>query len=154
MYEELVKRLIERAARNNFPHHGEGYPTDDAMLMMQAADAIRAFLKAKDDGRLLILDDRAALAIAAGARSIRENKRLAGTTYVYDVFGKDGGPYEINYNDASKILTTIWNAYPLPEPPKEEAYQKTIAPKCENCIYAKSFLPIQSISQLPLFRLW
>ena len=120
MYEELVKRLIERTARNNFPHHGEGYPTDDAMLMMQAADAIRAFLKAKDDGRLLILDDRAALAIAAGARSIRKNKRLAGTTYVYDVFGKDGGPYEINYNDASKILTTIWNAYPLPEPPKEE----------------------------------
>lgn len=35
-----------------------------------------------------------------------------------------------------------------------EAYQKTIAPKCEYCIYAKSFLPIQSISQLPLFRLW
>lgn len=40
MYEELVKRLRERAAWINFPHHGEEYPTEDAMLMMQAADAI------------------------------------------------------------------------------------------------------------------
>ena len=40
MYEELVKRLRERAAWINFPHHGEEYPTEDAKLMMDAADAI------------------------------------------------------------------------------------------------------------------
>ena len=40
MYEELIKRLRERAAWINFPHHGEECPTEDAMLMKQAADAI------------------------------------------------------------------------------------------------------------------
>ncbi len=40
MYDKLAKRLRERAAWINFPHHGEESPTEDAMLMMQAADAI------------------------------------------------------------------------------------------------------------------
>lgn len=67
-------------------------------------------------GRLVALDDGTALAIAAGARAIRENKRLVGSKYVYDVFGKNGGPYEISYHEASEILADIWDAYPLPEP--------------------------------------
>ena len=78
-------------------------------------------LNADDAGRLLALDDRTALAIAAGARAIRENKRLVGTKYVYDVFGKNGGPYEISYHEASEILAAIWDAYPLPEPPGGDA---------------------------------
>ena len=45
MYENLVKRLRERATWINFPHHGEGCPTEDAMLMMQAADAIEELLQ-------------------------------------------------------------------------------------------------------------
>ena len=44
MYEGLVKRLRERAAWINFPHHGEEYPTEDAKLMMDAADAIEELL--------------------------------------------------------------------------------------------------------------
>lgn len=115
-YDGLVERLHKRIAST-----AAGSPLQDDLL--EAADAIEELMyiaKAKNDGKILILNDKIALAMAAGARAIRGNKRLAGTTYVYDVFGKDGGPYEINYNDASEILTTIWNAYPLPEPPKED----------------------------------
>lgn len=46
MCSELLKRLRERAAWINFPHHGEDYPTEDAKLMMDAADAIEELLKA------------------------------------------------------------------------------------------------------------
>ena len=45
MYEELIKRLRERAAWINFPHHGEECPTEDTMLMKQAADAIEELSK-------------------------------------------------------------------------------------------------------------
>ena len=45
MYEELVKRLRERAAWINFPHHGEESPTEDAKLMMDAAEAIEELLQ-------------------------------------------------------------------------------------------------------------
>ena len=45
MYDELVKRLRERAAWINFPHHGEEYPTEDAKLMMDSADAIEELLQ-------------------------------------------------------------------------------------------------------------
>ena len=110
-YEELVKRLREPCQYEN------------CVLCKVAADAIEEIMyiaKAKNDGKILILNDKIALAMAAGARAIRGNKRLAGTTYVYDVLGKDGGPYEINYRDASETLTTIWDTYPLPQPPKEE----------------------------------
>lgn len=93
----------------NCPHeHDLGCRTT---MMGEAADAIEELTA----GRLVALDDRTALAIAAGARAIRENKRLVGTKYVFDVFGKMGGPYEIGCHEASKILASIWNAYPLPE---------------------------------------
>lgn len=44
-YDDLVKRLRERAAWINFPHHGEECPTEDAKLIMQAADAIEELSK-------------------------------------------------------------------------------------------------------------
>ena len=39
-YSELIERLKTRASWINFPHHGEEYPTEDAKLMYDAADAI------------------------------------------------------------------------------------------------------------------
>jgi hypothetical protein len=45
MYEELAKRMRERATWINFPHHGEEYPTEDAKLMMEAADAIEELMR-------------------------------------------------------------------------------------------------------------
>ena len=109
-YEELVKRLRLQARLER--HYNTTGKTSD-----EAADAIEKLTA----GRLVVLDDRTALAIAAGARAIRENKRLVGTKYVYDVFGKNGGPYEISYHEASEILAAIWDAYPLPEPPGGDA---------------------------------
>lgn len=64
-------------------------------------------------GRLILLDDKTALAIAAGARAIKTNRRCETATYVYDLFGEDGGPYEISYQTAYERLMDIWDSYPL-----------------------------------------
>lgn len=49
-------------------------------------------------------DDKLYLAMLAGARAIENSKRLCGTTYCYDVFGEFGGPKEISYSEAARIL--------------------------------------------------
>lgn len=49
-------------------------------------------------------DKRLALAMRAGARAILKNKRLDGTTYVFDVFGEYGEPKEISYYEAAQML--------------------------------------------------
>lgn len=49
-------------------------------------------------------NDKLHLAMLAGARAIENNKRLCGTTYCYDVFGRFGGPKEISYSEAARIL--------------------------------------------------
>lgn len=64
-------------------------------------------------GRLILLDDITALAIAAGARAIKTSRSCEAATYVYDIFGEDGGPYEIPYQTAYERLMDIWNKYPL-----------------------------------------
>lgn len=46
--------------------------------------------------------ERLVLALNAGARAIENNKRLAGTTYVVDVFSEN--PKEISYCEAAKLL--------------------------------------------------
>lgn len=71
------------------------------------------YRKAEQEGRLVVLNQEEALAIGAGLAAIRNNKRLLGVTCLYDVFGKDGGPYEIPYHEAAEILCRIWNAFPL-----------------------------------------
>lgn len=50
------------------------------------------------------IDEKLILAMLAGARAIRQNKRLQGVTFCYDVFGEFGGPKEINYCEAAKLL--------------------------------------------------
>lgn len=88
----------------------------EPQTISEILDGVSEWYDAHKEGRLVVLDDRTALAIAAGARAIRGNKRLVGSKYVYDIFGKNGGPYEISYHEASEILAAIWDAYPLPEP--------------------------------------
>ena len=68
---------------------------------------IRDRLHAEQDGRLVVLDEKTALSMYAGARAIENNKRLFGATYVYDIFGKQGGPKEIPYFDAANNLRNI-----------------------------------------------
>ena len=74
------------------------------------ADHVRELVKAEQDGRLVVLDEKTALSMYAGARAIENNKRLFGSTYVYDVFGKQGGPKEIPYFDAANNLRNIASA--------------------------------------------
>ena len=74
------------------------------------ADHIRDILQAEQEGRLVVLDEKTALSMYAGARAIENNKRLFGATYVYDVFGKQGGPKEIPYFDAANNLRNIASA--------------------------------------------
>lgn len=62
-------------------------------------------MKAEAQGR--VIDKKTALAMAAGARAIENNKRLQGITYVYDVFGENGEPKEISYGAAAKLLRVI-----------------------------------------------
>ena len=80
------------------------------MLKKYCIDHIRDLLHAEQDGRLVVLDEKIALSMYAGARAIENNKRLFGATYVYDVFGKQGGPKEIPYFDASNNLRNIASA--------------------------------------------
>ena len=71
---------------------------------------IRDLLQAEQEGRLVGLDEKTALSMYAGARAIENNKRLFGATYVYDIFGKQGGPKEIPYFDAANNLRNIASA--------------------------------------------
>ena len=74
---------------------------------------LRELVLAEQDGRLVVLDEKTALSMYAGARAIENNKRLFGATYVYDIFGKQGGPKEIPYFDAANNLRNIASAMSL-----------------------------------------
>ena len=62
---------------------------------------------AKDEGNFIVLDEATALAMMAGARAILKNKRIEGTTYVYDVFGEHK---TISYYEAAMMLRDIAEA--------------------------------------------
>ena len=70
-------------------------------------DHIRDLIKAEQDGQLVVLDEKTALCMCAGARAIENNKRLFGASYCYDVFAKRGGPKEISYYEASNHLRDV-----------------------------------------------
>lgn len=67
---------------------------------------------------VLPYDDKTWLAMRAGARAIRTNKRLDGTIYCYDPFGESK---EISYLEAEKILCETADV--IPEE-KERALEK------------------------------
>ena len=122
MYEELVKRLRERAMWINFPHHGEEFPTEDAKLMMDAADAIEELSREID------IDNAAMTAMdAVMPRWIPVTERLPEKYHQVLVYGLNG--MQIDYYAGEKSIggrplfmiseakVTHWQ--PLPEPPKE-----------------------------------
>ena len=84
---------------------------------------LAAYEDLEEQGRMVMLDRETALAIAAGWRAIRTAKRFHGASYVYDPFGKDGGPYEIPYVKAGEILCNIWDKYPLDGEEAEKALE-------------------------------
>lgn len=141
MYEELVKRLRERAAWINFPHHGEESPTEDAKLMMDAADAIAELVKdlerSKDFEAFWQYEAEEALkkfqvAISNNPRWIPVGERLPGTGEIVLVYGKRGGIYTAEHNRNGRWPGSFWKLnskshhcdpthwMPLPYPPKEE----------------------------------
>lgn len=81
-----------------------------AQALSTTPDHLRDLIQAEQEGRLVVLDEKTALSMYAGARAIENNKRLFGATYVYDVFGKQGGPKEIPYFDAANNLRNIASA--------------------------------------------
>ena len=85
-------------------------------------DRLRELAKAEKDGRLVVLDEKTALCMCAGARAIENNKRLFGASYCYDVFGKRGGPKEISYYEASNHLRDV--AEPVLDREEAEAVLK------------------------------
>ena len=70
-------------------------------------ERLKKYEDAEEDGRLVVLDEKTALCMCAGARAIENNKRLFGASYCYDVFGKRGGPKEISYYEASNHLRDV-----------------------------------------------
>ena len=60
--------------------------------------------KADQEGRVVVLDEKTALSIAAGARAIATSKRLCGASYCRDVF-RDSK--KISYFEAANILYEI-----------------------------------------------
>lgn len=64
-------------------------------------DKLCEYEDAEEQGLLVRLDERLALAMLAGARAIEQNPRkYFGTTFVHDVFGDN--PKEISYYDAPR----------------------------------------------------
>lgn len=140
MYEELAKQLRERAAWINFPHHGEEYPTEDAKLMMDAADAIeklqrhycRHAIHNEHDRGDDSLCDKYKCEVNAFPKWIPVTERLPEDTYpvlvtylgYFDKLPKsdmvamwdDGDWYW--YYDESKCKVAITHWMPLPQPPR------------------------------------
>ena len=85
---------------------------------------LAAYEDAEEQGRMVVIDRETALAIAAGGRAIRTTNRFQGASYVYDLFGEDGGPYEIPYAKAGEILCNIWDEYPLDGEEAEAALKR------------------------------
>ena len=67
-------------------------------------EELSALVKARDEGRLVEMNEKLYLAMRAGARAIKNNKRLWGVSYCFDIFGEFGGPKEIAYLEAARIL--------------------------------------------------
>lgn len=76
-----------------------------AYRALGTVEELTALIKARGEGR--VIDETTALAMAAGARAIENNKRLFGVTYGWDIFGECGGPKEISYFEAAKRLRAI-----------------------------------------------
>ena len=111
-YENLMERWklrsIEEADR--IFHRVNALGGIDLMAQYRdigSIDHFRDLLQAEQEGRLVVLDEKTALCMCAGARAIENNKRLFGASYCYDVFGKRGGPKEISYYEASNHLRDV-----------------------------------------------
>lgn len=141
--EQLVKRLRERATWINFPHHGEEFPTEDAKLMMDAADAIEE-LKAGEKKFL-----RNISALEMENENLKRARRWIPVADRLPIGGDDSGEicenvcllmddgtvscgwmngitkkvYYLNARDDFIIkapITRVTHWMPLPQPPKEE----------------------------------
>lgn len=64
-------------------------------------ERLAAYEDAEEQGLLVRLTERLALAMRAGARAIENNRRYDSATYVYDVFGASK---ELSYREAAGVL--------------------------------------------------
>ena len=103
-------KVHEAAKYNAGYYHGDEDRCRWIEKELGPIDHIRDLIQAEQDERLVVLDEKTVLSMYAGARAIENNKRLFGATYVYDIFGKQGGPKEIPYFDAANNLRNIASA--------------------------------------------
>ena len=61
-------------------------------------------VQTEQDGRLVVLDDEKALALAAVVHGCNTNRRLVGASFVQDIYGLYGGPKTISYYRAIEIM--------------------------------------------------
>lgn len=70
-------------------------------------DRLKELAEADKAGRLLILDDETALALAAVVYGCDTNRRLIGATHMWDFRGRCGGPKQITYSRAIQKLNGL-----------------------------------------------
>ena len=70
----------------------------------KANEKLAEYKDLEEKGRLLIIDDKTALALCAGGRAIFNNERLQGTTYAYDIFGERK---TLSYYEAAHTLYSL-----------------------------------------------
>ena len=118
-----MERLTIREENEVYVYCGKRADITEKEIINILAKKLAAYEDAEEQGRLVVLDRETALAIAAGRRAIRTTNGFHDTSYVYDPFGNDGGPYEIPYVKAGEILYNIWDKYPLDGEEAEKALE-------------------------------
>lgn len=101
--EEMLKRLAA--------YEDTGLEPEDINVMVECANEddlgisytrLRELAEADKDGRCVVLDDKTALAMLAGAYAIEHSRRCDLATFVHNF--RSDNPQEISYYTATKIL--------------------------------------------------
>lgn len=73
-------------------------------------ERLKEYEDAEQAGRLVVLDDEKALALAAVVHGCNTNRRLVGASFVQDIHGLYGGPKTISYYQAIEIVQGLLEA--------------------------------------------
>lgn len=115
--EDIIKAALDRLAAYEDtgldPEDFKRAFTEATLLKLTAQylgtspERLRELLHAEQEGRLLILDEETALALAAVVYGCDTNRRLIGATHMWDFRGRCGGPKQITYSRAIQKLNGL-----------------------------------------------
>ena len=111
---DLVQKLLARLAAyedtglepSEIKRNRKMSPMDEAEMRAKASH-VKDLLVAETEGRLLVLDEETALALAAVIRGCNSNRKLVGASFLWDFRGLMGGPKQITYFRAIEKLHGI-----------------------------------------------